>query len=785
MMRQVSLGRTTYLVAEKAPDESALAAASGRAGLSDADPAPVLYWDASVVDGDDRVGTIAFSPDGLDTLFATGVDLAPCLAVEAGVARGETSLVDMVRRMSKSSRVAGLHLAGLEARISLQDLVSPQSADAVLGEAVESVTVAILCNDDGPDEALLSALLRQDYRGRLEVVILLAGSEPARVRAESERVIAWGKANPALKLRRFVLAGEFDRAYLANVAAALAVGEVLVFLDPGCLPHDRTLFRRLAAWAGRADVATASAALHHAGRIVATGLQISAPDFPVLELCTSSLAEGRPRLLAAPAPWTFAVKRQPWLMSGGARSGAGDLWTAPLAGAAGPPGHHVLVEAARIQWARDHPGDLHRTVAIPDDLRPSARRAIRLSGSPAIMADPPHVPDAEAIAPVETPAQRAEPPPPRPRPLPGPRPDLTADPDLRVLVFCDQFGPSQEIAFSQALAQPIARGEIMIGFEAEAALAGQADTAVAAAFERHRPNIVVVSRLGEADIWSRVEREARRRGLPILCHIDDDLFSPPPTLGIERFRKAAHPRRMATLRAALQGSDLVVVASPVLRERALRLAGHGCVVCMPVGSAGVVRLRRPANAPGPVSIGYMGSASHDSDLAMIAPALTRVLETCPDVTLTLFGSIAKQPSVQLLPTAIRLEPGVYGDYAGFRRRLAELRFDIGLAPLQDTGFNRAKTATKWIEYAEAGAAVIASDVTPYSDLGAANALLAVGPDGWEAAIRRLVEDPGLRQTLVSGADRILDRDYAWSRLESFMSGQLNALVRAGVAHEAR
>ncbi len=793
MMRQVSIGRTTYLVAQQAPEEAAIQAAAGRAGLSDADPPPVLYWDAGVIDQEERVGSIAFSPDGLDTLFATGVSLGPCLAVELGVGRGETSLVDMVRRLSKSSRVTGLYLPGLEARIPLPDLVAPPASDTVLGEAIESVTVAILCNDDGPDEGLLSALMRQDYRGRLEVVVLLSGSEPARVRAESDRLIAWGQANPSVKLRRFVLAGEFDRAYLANVAAALAVGEVILFVDPGCLPQDRTLFRRLAAWAGRADVATASAALEHSGHIVAAGLQRSAPDFPVLEVCTSTVAEGRPRLLAAPAPWIFAVKRQPWVVSGGARAGFGNLWTAPFAGAVGPSGRHVLVEAARIQWGRDRLWDLRQKSAIPDEFRPSARRAIRLTGTPPTTTGTVNAPAAASAvasaAPITTPA------PSRPETVPALRPTSAPEParpveeqGLRVLVFCDQFGPSQEIAFSQALAQPIARGEIRLGFEAEAALAGDPSHvagAVAAAFERHRPGLVVVSRLGDADVWTEVEQEARRRGLPILCHIDDDLFSPPPTLGIERFRKAAHPRRLATLRAALRASDLTIVASPVLRERALRLAGHHRVACMPIGSAGVVRPRRPATGSGPISIGYMGSASHDSDLAMIAPALNRILETCPGVTLSLFGSIAKQPSVSLLPASVRLEPGVYGDYAGFRRRLAELRFDIGLAPLQDTGFNRAKTATKWIEYAEAGTAVIASDVVPYSGLGAEGALLAVGPDGWEAAIRRMVEQPDLRQTLIDGADRALERDYGWSRLESFMSGQLNALVRAGTAYETR
>lgn len=787
MMRQVSIGRANYLVAEQAPDDAAIQAAAERAGLSDADAAPVLYWDARVFDQDEPVGTVSFSSDGLDTLFATAVDVAPCLAVEAGAARGDASLVDMVRRISKASRVAGRHLPGLEVRLPLANLSGLPKGDAVLGEAVESLSVAVLCNDEGPGETLLSALTTQDYRGRLEVVVLLAGSEPGRVRAESDRLVAWSKANPQLKLRRFVLSGEFDRAYLANVAAALAVGEVVVFVDPACVPQDRTLLRRLAAWAGRADVATASATLDHAGTIIGSGLQLSAPELSSLEVCTSRLAEGRPRLLAAPAPWAFAAKRQPWVMSGGARSGGGNLWTAPLAGSAGPAGHHVLVEAARIHWGPAERPSLGGASEAPADLRHSARRAIRLSGSPKALApvqartDP-----ALAVASLRSPPAVELAADVRGR-APGAALSRADEAGLRVLIFCDQFGPSQEIAFTQALAQPIARGEIALDFETEGALSASVDIAqsVAGAFRRHQPHLVVVSRLADATIWARVEQEARRRRLPILCHIDDDLFSPPPTLGIERFRKAAHPRRLATLQAALRASDLTVVASPVLRDRALRLSGHGRVVSMPIGSAGVARPRASGIKGGAVSIGYMGSASHDGDLAMIVPALNRILETCPGVTLSLFGSIAKQPSVGLLRGPVKLEPGVYGDYAGFRRRLAELDFDIGLAPLQDTGFNRAKTATKWIEYAEAGAAVVASDVTPYRQQGAAGALLAVGPAGWEAAIRRLVEQPSLRRSLVDTADRMLVRDYQWDRLETFMSRQFAALVRAEVANEAR
>lgn len=47
-------------------------------------------------------------------------------------------------------------------------------------------------------------------------------------------------------------------------------------------------------------------------------------------------------------------------------------------------------------------------------------------------------------------------------------------------------------------------------------------------------------------------------------------------------------------------------------------------------------------------------------------------------------------------------------------RLAELGFDIGICPLEDTPFNRNKSCIKFYEYSLVGTCAIASDVLPYS-----------------------------------------------------------------------
>jgi glycosyltransferase involved in cell wall biosynthesis len=81
------------------------------------------------------------------------------------------------------------------------------------------------------------------------------------------------------------------------------------------------------------------------------------------------------------------------------------------------------------------------------------------------------------------------------------------------------------------------------------------------------------------------------------------------------------------------------------------------------------------------------------------------------------------------------------------------RFDVGLAPLLDSRFNRAKSDLKILEYGICGIPAVASKVLPY--VGAidhnASGLIAASPKDWIKSIRRLVEDPELRSRLGAAA----------------------------------
>ena len=77
------------------------------------------------------------------------------------------------------------------------------------------------------------------------------------------------------------------------------------------------------------------------------------------------------------------------------------------------------------------------------------------------------------------------------------------------------------------------------------------------------------------------------------------------------------------------------------------------------------------------------------------------------------------------------------------------RFEVGLMPLPDTPYTRAKAGFKLLQYMAAGSATVASPVGVNVELveSSGGGLLAEGPDEWEHALRALARDRDRRAEL--------------------------------------
>ena len=338
----------------------------------------------------------------------------------------------------------------------------------------------------------------------------------------------------------------------------------------------------------------------------------------------------------------------------------------------------------------------------------------------------------------------------------------------KVLVVTDARGgptATQNISFSQPFEGPDSEPYYRISFETE-----RSEQAIAKAFAWHNPDLLVLSRYTSPTglDWVAQAREAR---IPVIFHIDDDLLAVPASLGESKYKTYNDPERLKALRQNMEAADLCYAST---EELGRRLKEHGVVTPVVAGEVycsvspdEVGALLPPATGP---VIGYMGTGGHGADMAMILPAICETLERVPSLNLELFGTIKMPSELLRFGTRVRHLAAV-PDYGEFRTALRSLGWWIGLAPLEDNPFNRCKADTKWVEYALAGIAVIASELPVYHRACAdGGGILAQSTSEWVDSILRLIHTPGERNSMVAKAQRKLRENYSHLRLRQQVAG---------------
>lgn len=115
-------------------------------------------------------------------------------------------------------------------------------------------------------------------------------------------------------------------------------------------------------------------------------------------------------------------------------------------------------------------------------------------------------------------------------------------------------------------------------------------------------------------------------------------------------------------------------------------------------------------------------------------------------------------------------------------KIGYLNFDIGLAPLQDTIFNRCKSPLKFYEYSVFGIPTAASNVIPYSL--ECNYLIDNTYESWFEKLGALIENEKLRKDIAEEArewvlaNRVLDEEYIERRYQSLLQACENVKLRS-------
>lgn len=250
-----------------------------------------------------------------------------------------------------------------------------------------------------------------------------------------------------------------------------------------------------------------------------------------------------------------------------------------------------------------------------------------------------------------------------------------------------------------------------------------------------------VAQDGPSRMWHKLRDEGKR----LLLDLDDDYFHIDPS--------NAHAARvwdrdmLGRLAANMAVADLVTCCSEplaaVLRDYAPR------VEVIPNGlPAQYLGHPRDYSAEGrPVYVGWAGTSSTVAELPEAVRALNRISQyPRPGGVMVRLVGIAAEQAMGL---GLRgRQVGALGWVERIEHYLhAVSEFDIWVAPYRSTAFNAAKFPTKFLEASVLGIPLIASDTPAYRRVirHGENGFLVRYEHEWGRLLKRLVDDPGLRQ----------------------------------------
>ena len=273
---------------------------------------------------------------------------------------------------------------------------------------------------------------------------------------------------------------------------------------------------------------------------------------------------------------------------------------------------------------------------------------------------------------------------------------------------------------------------------------------------QYRTDVIVTQRYAMPDSAAAdaLAAHARVTGARLIYDLDDDLLNIPRD---HPDAKELRPKAK-TVRRMLRHADRVTVSTTALAE-SLRSSRDDAVV---VPNTLDERLWGDVPPPvrdgvhqGPVRILCMGTATHDADFAMIEAALAQLHEAFGGrIAIDMLGFSSRR-TLPYWVNRLGMPPTASASYPGFVNWItAQNRWEIGLAPLAETAFNRCKSPIKTMDYAALDLAVLASDVAVYRGSvadGLGGMLVANTTGAWYTALSRLVRDTDLRRRLGQGA----------------------------------
>lgn len=182
----------------------------------------------------------------------------------------------------------------------------------------------------------------------------------------------------------------------------------------------------------------------------------------------------------------------------------------------------------------------------------------------------------------------------------------------------------------------------------------------------------------------------------------------------------------------------------------------------------------PKEDTGQIRIGWTPSDSHYSEIWMVKRIMRKIFDKYKDkVKLVILGN--------LFELGVEFKPHEYErhNFIGldvYPLKLADLNLDIGLCPLDDIEFNKAKSQLKWSEYSSMKVPSVVSKLEPYVCVkDYETGLVGKDEDEFFDKLCELIDSEELRKKLTKNA---YDQNYEEYNLDKNITLWMDAYERA-------
>jgi glycosyltransferase involved in cell wall biosynthesis len=229
--------------------------------------------------------------------------------------------------------------------------------------------------------------------------------------------------------------------------------------------------------------------------------------------------------------------------------------------------------------------------------------------------------------------------------------------------------------------------------------------------------------------------------------------------GVDGFSIQANYFRYKSLQDILKMLDVVTTTNSYIRSKYLEF--NKDILILPNSVDFNLFYPFPKDDHSQIRIGWTPSDSHYSEIWMVKRIMRKIFNKYGDkVKFVVLGNLFE---LEKEFNGTEMERHNFIGLDVYPMKLASLQLDIGLCPLDNNEFNRAKSQLKWSEYASIRVPSVCSKLEPYNCVeDGITGMLAKDEDEFFEKLCQLIDSKDLRQKI---SDNAYDKNYEDYNLE--------------------